>query len=281
MLNISSNLYNAEWLKLVFKGRNQSYGAYVLRAEAAGTTMRALFIAAPLFVLLFAGPMIYKFIKPEVILKVEADRVVKVIDIPPVPPVEKPKVEEKIEPAPKVENVKTVALPSRPVPVEDAAIVDPPTLKEVENAAIGPVTQAGVETNLATVSEGGNGTGVGTGNGTGDGAVADNSIHEITDIQAYPEFEGGPKAWSKFILKNLRYPYMAQEQGIQGKVFISFVVEKDGSVSNVTITRGIGAGCDEEAARVIKKSPKWKPGKQNNQNVRVRFNMPLSFNLTQ
>jgi protein TonB len=73
---------------------------------------------------------------------------------------------------------------------------------------------------------------------------------------------------------------MAVEQETQGKVFVSFVVEKDGTVSNVTVVKGIGGGCDEEAIRVIKKSPRWRPGMQHNLPVRVRYNMPLSFTLS-
>lgn len=72
---------------------------------------------------------------------------------------------------------------------------------------------------------------------------------------------------------------MAQESGVQGKVYISFVVEPDGSISNVKLVKGIGAGCDEEAMRVIKKSPKWEPGVQNKQAVRVRYNMPINYTI--
>ena len=74
---------------------------------------------------------------------------------------------------------------------------------------------------------------------------------------------------------------MAQEANVQGKVYLSFVVEKDGSITDVNVLKGIGAGCDEEAIRVIKKSPKWKAGLQNNQTVRVRYTMPISYTLTQ
>jgi len=88
-------------------------------------------------------------------------------------------------------------------------------------------------------------------------------------------------AWAKFIQKNLRYPYPAQDAGVQGKVFLSFVVEKDGAITDVKIVKGIGYGCDDEAVRVIKKSPKWKAGEQNKQTVRVRYNMPINYTLNQ
>ena len=86
-------------------------------------------------------------------------------------------------------------------------------------------------------------------------------------------------ASSYFLQKNLRYPKLAKEVGITGTVKVNFVVERDGSVSNVEIERGIGGGCDEEAIRVIKLMPKWKPGEQRNFPVRVKYSLPIHFRL--
>ena len=108
-----------------------------------------------------------------------------------------------------------------------------------------------------------------------------NEVLDVIGVDSYPEFPGGMAAWAKFIQKNLRYPYPAQDAGVQGKVFLSFVVEKDGTITDVKIVKGIGYGCDDEAMRVIKKSPKWKPGAQNKQTVRVRYNMPINYMLNQ
>ncbi len=267
-----------------FPNRNKNYGAYSLRSQSSGTTTRALFIAAPLFVLFFAGPMIYKhFIGKNVNAMVAPVKDDRVIDISLAErKIEKPKPQEKMD-MPKTEpikeKIKTVKPVSNPIVVDRPVLADPPTLVEMDHAAVGPVTQSGVETSLGSVPVEGNGNGIGTGSGDGNGVKEDNGIHDMFDIQSYPEFEGGMKAWAKFIQRNLRYPNAAQEVDAQGKVYISFVVEKDGSVSNVTVLKGIGYGCDEEAVRVISKSPKWKPGKQNDQNVRVRYNMPLSFTI--
>ena len=276
-------MYKIEWLNLVFKNRNQSYGAYALRMHSDRNTLRALFIAVPLFIMVFAGPMIYKHLNPVQVDVVKADRIMEVIELP-VPLVEKIKPEEKQEmpkSEPVKEKVKMVALPSKPVVVEDAVKIDPPTIEDIQKAVIGPVTQDGLENRLIAVPSVGNGNGVTGGNGTGDGTATDNEIYNVTGIEVYPEFVGGMKEWTKFIHKNLRYPPMAMDEGKQGKVYISFVVEKDGSVTNVTVIRGIGYGCDEEALRVISKSPKWKPGKQNGQNVRVKYTMPLGFAISQ
>lgn len=280
MLNLSSNLYKSEWLDVVFKNRNRNYGAYALRAESAETTTRALLIAGPIFILLFAGPMIYKHFNPAPELLADREVPVVIANLtPPIHEMKKPEEKLTLKAEPLKEKIKTVALPTKPTVVRDELVTtEPPTLEEVKNAAIGPVTMDGLETNIsvAPVAGEGSGTGVGNPNG-GDGSAIDNGVHDFHGVEVFPEFEGGMKAWAKFIQRNLRYPAAAQDQGLQGKVFISFVVEKDGSVSNVTLIKGIGGGCDEEAMRVIKKSPKWKPGRQNNQSVRVRYQMPLSF----
>ncbi len=96
-------------------------------------------------------------------------------------------------------------------------------------------------------------------------------------VESMPCFPGGDVARIKYLNENLKYPKSARESSIKGRVFVTFVVEKDGTVSNVEILRGIGGGCDKEAIRVIKNMPKWIPGKQRNVPVRVQFNMPIRF----
>lgn len=98
-------------------------------------------------------------------------------------------------------------------------------------------------------------------------------------VEENPEFPGGPAKLLEYVQKNLKYPMMARESDIQGKVFVGFVVEKDGSISNVKVLRGIGGGCDEEAMRVVKSMPKWKPGKQRGKAVRVSYMLPVNFKL--
>lgn len=98
-------------------------------------------------------------------------------------------------------------------------------------------------------------------------------------VESMPEFPGGEAAMYKFIADIIEYPRLAKETGISGRVFVTFVVEKDGRVTDVQILRGIGGGCDEEAIRVIKAMPKWTPGKQRGKPVRVQFRMPIKFTL--
>ncbi|WP_316821214.1 TonB family protein [Pedobacter gandavensis] len=202
------------------------------------------------------------------------------------PPAE-PLVPKKQEEAPKVEPIKEIKQKlkmykavSSPIVVENP-IAEPPTLKEMEHAVAGPVTQSGLETNLQVLPETGKGGTGGEAAGTGGAGEVDNQIYDARGIEVYPEFEGGMKGWAKFLQRNLRYPDLAQEREVQGRVMVSFVIERDGSISDVKLISGIGSGCDEEALRVIRKSPNWKPGRQNSQTVRVRYTMPLAFALAQ
>jgi protein TonB len=99
----------------------------------------------------------------------------------------------------------------------------------------------------------------------------------FTIVQDMPSFPGGDQAMLSYLGKNIKYPTLAKESGIQGTVYVTFVVEKDGSVSNVKVLRGIGGGCDEEAIRVVKSMPKWTPGKQRGKPVKVQYNLPCRF----
>ncbi len=123
-----------------------------------------------------------------------------------------------------------------------------------------------------------------------DGTPSDDYIYEPTEenipddtpyirVEQMPEFKGGLKAMYKFIGNIIEYPRMAKEIGVSGRVFLTFVVERDGSITDVQLVRGIGYGCDEEAIRVINAMPRWNPGKQRNDPVRVQFQLAIKFTL--
>ncbi|MBU0765294.1 MAG: energy transducer TonB [Bacteroidetes bacterium] len=99
-------------------------------------------------------------------------------------------------------------------------------------------------------------------------------------IEDKPEFPGGDEALMKFLQSETKYPVIARENGIEGRVFVEFVIEKDGSVSDVKIKRGVDALLDQEAIRVVNSMPKWKPGKQRGKPVRVQYLVPLNFKLS-
>jgi protein TonB len=98
-------------------------------------------------------------------------------------------------------------------------------------------------------------------------------------VEEMPEFPGGQLALRTFIAQSIKYPVIAQENGIQGKVFINFVVEKDGTVTKATVFRGVDPSLDKEALRVVNSLPKWKPGKQGGKPVRVSYTVPINFQL--
>ena len=98
-------------------------------------------------------------------------------------------------------------------------------------------------------------------------------------VEDMPEFPGGEQAMMDFVAKNVQYPKEAMEKGISGRVMVGFIVEKDGSICETEVVKGIGGGCDEEAVRVVKAMPKWKPGKEKGKPVRVSYMMPIFFKL--
>ncbi len=280
MFNNTSNLYGSEWLANIFANRNQLYGAYMLRKQSSVNLVKAFVIVVPLFVGAFILPKLIANFKGNstVTHTTPIDRVVNIENVIHDMVKEKPKpITKEIElPAPKSipVKVKSVAMSANiKVVKDDLVTLSPPTSNELKEAVIGSITQDGtigkLNAEVGNVKDGVSGAG---GNGTNT-----NEIHDATGVDVFPEFPGGMSAWSKYIQKNLRYPISAQEEGVQGKVFLSFVVEKDGTITDVKVLKGIGYGCDDEAVRVIKKSPRWKVGMQNNLPVRVRYNMPISY----
>jgi len=109
------------------------------------------------------------------------------------------------------------------------------------------------------------------------GPVDTTRIYRVVELE--PDFPGGRSKWIEYTKANLKYPEYAKANGAQGMVFVTFVVERDGSITNPKVIRGIGNGCDEEAVRLVKNSPKWIPGKQNTHFVRVQYTIPIEFKL--
>lgn len=122
------------------------------------------------------------------------------------------------------------------------------------------------------------------GAGKGDSVKASEDTSQVADsmeafrvIEETPEFPGGDTALRSYLAKHIQYPEEAEKSGISGKVYVQFVVDKDGSITNVKVIKGIGAGCDEEARRVVRSMPEWDPGRQKGEPVRVRLIVPVNF----
>jgi protein TonB len=277
MINFNENLYTKQWLDLVFENRNKSYGAYQLRKHNNETTIKAFFYAALLLSAMIILPWIYGQVSGKV----------PVIEIPQLPdPIEvnltkireaKPIAPPPAHLPPRQEPLRSVQYTSMVVAPASQTNIEPPTLIQILESVISTVTVAGAEATGINPVE----IPAGVPGGPGAEEVpSETKIHSIDAIESYPEFPGGQEAFVKFLRKNLRYPGMAAENGIQGKVILSFVIERDGELSNIKVIRGIGSGCDEEALRVLSKSPQWKPGIQNNQKVRVAYTLPINFSLS-
>ncbi|HEX8019732.1 TonB family protein [Mucilaginibacter sp.] len=275
MLITKFDLYNAEWLDLVFDHRNKNYGAYELRQSYGRTMVKSMSIAFAAVALLSAAAIIFKA-KPKHENLVGMTTVDLTTVLPPPPKKEDKVVEpQKTQPA---EPVKAAAPTptikyTTPHLVSEEVATEPPTVADLNKNAVGSETIKGdgPPTNvLETKPEGPGGPGI----------TEDNGVHTLGDpLEVMPEPLGGAAAWAKFLQKNLRFPPAAQDAGVSGKVFMSFIIEKDGTLSNIKVDRGAGYGFDEEALRVLKLAKAWKPGVQNGQNVRVRYSIPISFQL--
>ena len=269
------DILDPEWIEVVFSGRNKAYGAYVLRKENAKTSVRALIIASLFFVLAIAMPTIINKLKgfiPKADEKVKMEDVV-LIPPPPIdaakPPPPPPQVEP---PKPKVDQVRfppPVVKPDNEVPEKD-----PPTVKELEVKDPGPKDQKGDPNQEVRIDEA-----VGKADITQKVVEESNEVVSFAAVEKLPSFPGGEAAFGAYLSKTIRYPPVAKENNTQGRVIVSFVVERDGNLTDIKVLRDIGGGCGPEAIRVLQKSPKWTPGIQNGKPVRVAYTMPINFTL--
>ncbi|RCH55082.1 energy transducer TonB [Mucilaginibacter hurinus] len=286
MLITKFDLYRTEWLDLVFTNRNKNYGAYELRQTYASTLLKSMGIgffgvgAALAIVLYAARPAIEQAVS--IVEPKDKETPVNITKIkPPVkvePPVEiTTPAAAPVTPAAAAPRVKTNAIPTEVV-ADDLPTVDPPKISEL-TAAIGPQNQDGITgvENLSGANGTGDATAKGMGTGMGEGAGTDNGVYNFNAIEVLPEPVGGAQAWSKFLQKHLRYPAVAEREGLNGRVLISFIVEKDGKLTDFKVDRGAGFGFDEEALRVLKMAPAWRPGIQNGRPVRVKYTIPINF----
>ncbi len=264
------NIFSDEWCDLVFEDRNQAYGAFAFRKLSNRRHLTALIIACALFVLAISTPVILKTMIPKAKEKnVEVTSLTKLN-------LETNKPKERI-----IED-----LPPPP-PLKSSIKFTPPVIKadkEVNEEQL-PKTQEELQQSHLAISTADvkgtneNGKLIGEVDNLKKNVGGEVEPPPVLIVEQMPVFPGGEEELQKFIIQNTHYPQMAKETGISGKVFVKFVVERDGRISNVTVVRGIGGGCDEEAVRVVRSMPPWKPGKQNGAAVRVLFNIPIKFTL--
>lgn len=256
------DLLRYSWLEIVFEGRNKLYGAYELRKKNPKMTMLSLLFGGLIFVFLISIPKLVELIPEGTEEDVKLDK--KIITVK-LPPKEIPKnLPPPPPPPPKVDQVKFV----KPVVAKAEEVVEePPKIKEIVDKKLGDETIKGDPNAPLTVDP--------PGTGPVNQVVEDNNeVFLLAGIEVKPEFPGGLDRFYKYIMNNYRAP---EEEGLKGKVFVTFVVEKDGSLSDIKVIRDIGYGTGKEAIRVLKNSPKWIPGEQNGKKVRVLYSLPITI----
>ena len=254
---------------IVFEGRNKSYGAYLLRNIYERHLMRATAISIALFLLAIFSPAIISALTPEEDAPEVVLKEVNYTELAPPPPMENtpPPQPPPDMPPPVVKQLKLTP----PKVVEDEKVVEEaPTLKELKEAPVitsGPSVEGPVVVDLPPTP------------------VVNQVIEEedpnklFLVVEQLPQYPGGDAALYKFITQNIRYPSGAAAAGIEGRVFVSFVCDKNGEVSNVKVEKGIGGGLDEEAVRVVKMLKGFSPAKQAGRPVNYRYILPVKFKL--
>lgn len=259
------DLLGKQWLDIVFEGRNKSYGAYELRKDNTKTTARALIIGAIVFSIAVATPKIAEFIgKATANDEAVLDTKITTVKLPPKEEKPKENLPPPPPPPPKVDQVKFV----KPVVAKTNEVTEePPKIEEIKDKNLGKENIKGDPDAELTVEP--------VGNGPKDVVEeVDNNIYNTAGIEVKPDFPGGIEKFYSYVGKNYQVP---EEEGLKGKVFVSFVVEKDGSLTDIKVIRDIGYGTGKEAIRVLKNCPRWNPGEQNGKKVRVLYSLPINI----
>ncbi|HEY4787934.1 MAG TPA: TonB family protein [Bacteroidales bacterium] len=254
------DIYTNDWCDMVFEGRNKEYGAYDDRQRSSKRHALALIIAVSVFTVGVSAPVLIKALTPE--KKVKHVEVTSLADIK----IDKP-IENKVEAPPPPPPMKTTVKFTPPEVTNEEVTEEVKTVDELKD------TKAQISVADVKGSDDANAVDV------ADLKVVEEKEEPLQFVEQMPEFPGGVDAMMKYLNANIRYPSIATEMGISGRVILQFVVDKHGKINNVKVLRGIGGGCDEEAIRVVKNMPSWKPGRQNGKEVPVYFTLPVVFTL--
>ena len=278
------DLYDPKWVDLVFAGKNQGYGAYKLRKGTSGRNIKALVI------LIIAAALVGGFLAWKVIEQKNAEQQQAYMEAMQLAQLQQ---EAKKQEKKKQEQVKPKVEPKKEIPVaretqkfvapviqKDELVKESNQMKQMDQLdakiAVGTETHEGAKDR--TIEAVRNDIAV----ATPPPAPKEEVTQKVFDVvEVMPSFPGGQGALIQYLNSHVKYPVVAQENGIQGRVTISFVVERDGSITDVKVARSVDPSLDKEAARVVSSMPRWTPGKQNGSAVRVKFNVPVVFKLQQ
>lgn len=277
------DLYDPKWVEMVFAGKNKEYGAYQLRKGTSGRNIKALLILV-IAAALVGGFLAWKVIEQkqaeEQQAYMEAMELAKLQQQAKKEEKKKEQVKPKIEPKKEIPVARETQKFTAPVIKKDELVKEENQVKQMdkldEKVAVGPENKEGTKDRLAEAVR-------------SDIAVAapppppapkpevSNKVFDV--VEEMPHFPGGPAALQAFLSSNTKYPVVAQENGVQGRVIVSFVVERDGSITDVRVVRSVDPSLDREASRVVRSMPRWSPGKQNGSAVRVKYTVPVVFRL--
>jgi len=270
------DLIDNGWVDLVFAGRNQAYGAYKLRKNTGKRNLLAIIIVIALAVLGIVAINLIAFINAQQKVEVTTD-----VELSQLAQKKEAKVEKK---APvKVEEAKPIEK------VKSSVKFVPPVIKKDEE--VKPEEEMKSQDDLNKTK-----TAIGSFDVKGNDDAAGEVIRakeviaqpeppkeeetKVFDVvEQMPQFPGGPSALFEYLSKNIKYPVVAEENGVQGRVIVTFVVERDGSITDVKVVKSVDSSLDKEAQRVVRSMPHWIPGKQNGSAVRVKYTVPVTFRL--
>ena len=278
------DLYDPKWVDLVFAGKNQGYGAYKLRKGTSGRNIKALVI------LIIAAALVGGFLAWKVIEQKNAEQqqaymeAMQLAQLQQEAKKQEKKIQEQVKP--KVEPKKEIPVAREtqkfvaPVIKKDELVKETNQMKQMDQLdakiAVGTETHEGAKDR--TIEAVRNDIAV----ATPPPAPKEEVTQKVFDVvEVMPSFPGGQGALIQYLNSHVKYPVVAQENGIQGRVTISFVVERDGSITDVKVARSVDPSLDKEAARVVSSMPRWTPGKRNGSAVGVKCNVRVVFKLQQ
>lgn len=269
------NLNSSEWCDIVFEKKNKEYGAYKMRQTSSRRHIVAFIVVA-----IFAGfiavlPTLIEAVTPDKNNQAGIDEAFELSSIP----VEEQLPEENIireETAPPPPPLKATIQFTPPVITEDKNVTEENEMKSQTE-----LNETKVDISIKTVEGVNDKNAVDVAELTKHKVVIQEEKQEkpLTVVEQMPQFPGGDAEMMKFLYAGIKYPTVAAENGIQGRVVVRFVVGKDGAVSDVQVVRPLDPSLDKEAVRVVRTMPKWVPGKQNGRNVAVYYTLPVTFKL--
>jgi protein TonB len=273
------DLLDQKWIDLVFEGKNEAYGAYAIRQN---TNKRNLYAMLALFagIIAIVGTFLLVNVASEAIAAAQAEHETEVT---------LEQIEEEAEEQDEEEVVYEVEELEQLVAEETVMNSEKFTAYEMEDDAPEQVTKTQDEVAQGDAAIGA----IDYDKGSDEAehvlklnekvvaevppAVEETKVYDV--VEQMPSFKGGESALMNYLKNAIHYPAIAEENGIQGRVVCTFVVERDGSITDVKVARSVDPSLDKEATRVIKSMPKWIPGKQNGSSVRVKFTLPVTFKL--